>query len=423
MAMNTFANFPKSTPTTALEVIMDVMPIHLHCQQEAMSSCARLGEVATLNWQGTNNNKTHSVSHLRHWENAFQRHNINVEDSDACTAGIHPCYRANLESFSGHSKHRIHSEMNIYTDGSRLLQQTGAGYAIFDKHRLIHSDHARLPDHASVFQAEVTAVKAACDAVLNSNWKLPRFVKCFIDSQAAILALIKGDMTSKTVRDAAASLNKLSKKVVSITLVWIPAHRGHAGNELVDRLAKKGAVTSNPTKCLSVPKSKGFLRQEIKNAALADWEKEWKTQDHAQHCRSFYASPNPQKAAYAYKLARLELGRLVRIVTGHNNLRFFQTKIGLWTNPDCRLCGDGPETITHLINECPPLAYSSLEIFKGRMPDATMKWSVRELLEFSYVPAVNEAFEGDWKDDRRTATQSGPTLSGSESSDTTINDG
>ena len=41
----------------------------------------------------------------------------------------------------------------------------------------------------------------------------------------------------------------------------------------------------------------------------------------ANHSRSFYGGPNPSKAKFVdYKLARHELGRCIRIITGHNNL-------------------------------------------------------------------------------------------------------
>ena len=116
----------------------------------------------------------------------------------------------------------------------------------------------------------------------------------------------------------------------------------------------------------------------------------------ANHTKSFYAGPNPNKAKYVYKLARLELGRFVRIITGHNNLNFFQTKIGLLDEDTCRFCSGGKETITHLMNVCPRFITHQRDILMGSSPSADMKWSVRDLLEFSYIPGINEAFEGTW---------------------------
>ena len=53
MAINTFANFPKSTPTAALEVMLDVMPLHLFCVQEALAARTRLNSVLKFGWHGT----------------------------------------------------------------------------------------------------------------------------------------------------------------------------------------------------------------------------------------------------------------------------------------------------------------------------------------------------------------------------------
>ena len=33
---------------------------------------------------------------------------------------------------------------------------------------------------------------------------------------------------------------------------------------------------------------------------------------------------------------------------------------------------------------------------RDRIPTDDMMWSVRELLDFSYIPGINEAYEGTW---------------------------
>ena len=102
------------------------------------------------------------------------------------------------------------------------------------------------------------------------------------------------------------------------------------------------------------------------------------------------------KAKNVYKLARLELGRFVRIVTGHNNLSFFQTKIGLFNRATCRFCLEGQETITHLTTDCPRFVTARAKILRNEIPMSGMKWSVRALLDFSYLPGLIKAFEGSW---------------------------
>ena len=36
-----------------------------------------------------------------------------------------------------------------------------------------------------------------------------------------------------------------------------------------------------------------------------------------------------------------------------------------------------------------------------------MKWSVRNILDFSFTPALNEAYEGSWTNDDSTPVQPG----------------
>ena len=62
MAMNTFANFPKSTPTAALEIMLDIMPVHLFCQQEALATRCRLADVVGIDWAGKSDKKTATMT-------------------------------------------------------------------------------------------------------------------------------------------------------------------------------------------------------------------------------------------------------------------------------------------------------------------------------------------------------------------------
>ena len=54
----------------------------------------------------------------------------------------------------------------------------------------------------------------------------------------------------------------------------------------------------------------------------------------------------------------------------------------------------------HMLQVCPRLREARGGLFQDALPSDDMKWSVRKLLEFSYVPAVNETFEGGWEKER-----------------------
>ena len=395
MAMNTFANFPKSTPTSALEVILNVMPIHIFCQQEAMAAKARLHTLTPLDWDGTNKNKTHCTSHLRHWKNKLDAHNIDLNTQDTCRHTATKLFKTNTDSFDGSAKHRTPTQINIYTDGSRRDGRTGSGYVLYHRNREKISGHLRLPDYATVFQPEVVAVRDACRALLRDRGVVPRFVKIFIDSQATIRALSSPTITSKTVKEATDAINELAGLAKAVTLVWIPAHKGFSGNERADGLAKLGTLSAlDGAESIYLPKS--ALLSRIRGAALSDWGEEWNQQSKAAHSKSFFSRPCPKKSRFIYKLGRQDVGRMVRLISGHNNLNFFQHKIGLWRDPVCRFCGMGNETITHLIAECPCFVQTSRTFFQGSVPGPDMKWSVQSFLRFSYVPAIDDALEGTW---------------------------
>ena len=138
------------------------------------------------------------------------------------------------------------------------------------------------------------------------------------------------------------------------------------------------------------------LKNQIETYVYKRWANCWQQAIGASHTKHFYFSPQKHKARYVYKLARLELGRFVRIVTGHNNLNSFQTKIGLFNNPCCRLCGSNCENFIHFINDCPPLRQRRTEIFLDQIPCNDMAWSVRMLLDFSYTPTIDDALTGTW---------------------------
>ena len=306
-------------------------------------------------------------------------------------------FKINRDSFDGTSKHRQLSQYNVYTDGSVLDDRTGSGLAIYRAGKEIASEHFRLPDGSTVFQAEITAIAKGAEALLKMDRRDIKYVKFFVDSQAAIQAVGNAFISSRAVANAVDRLNELAECAKRVTINWIPAHKGHAGNERADDLAKWGTNETDNTRCLTIGKPDASVKSAVRNYVYKCWGKEWDQMRIANHTKSFYSRPCRNKAKYVYKLARLELGRFVRIVTGHNNLNFFQNKLGLSNVATCRFCGDGNETVTHILSVCSRFVSQRREIFSDKIPNPDMKWSVRDLLNLSYMPGLNEAYEGTWQ--------------------------
>ena len=107
MAINTFASFPRSTPTAALEIMLDILPLHLFCVQEAVMALIRLDEVLEFGWDGALHTKSHAVSHMKFLERKLMEYKIQPSNNDRCSELVWNLdYKINWDSFDGHSKHK-----------------------------------------------------------------------------------------------------------------------------------------------------------------------------------------------------------------------------------------------------------------------------------------------------------------------------
>ena len=75
-----------------------------------------------------------------------------------------------------------------FTDGSRTDDGVGAGFAIYHGKQTELRDKVCLPDTATVFQAEIVAIKEATQAILGFAEEY-KYVKFYVGSQGALSAL------------------------------------------------------------------------------------------------------------------------------------------------------------------------------------------------------------------------------------------
>ena len=91
-------------------------------------------------------------------------------------------FKINRDSFDGKAKHRQPTQYNVFTDGSKIDQQTGTGLVIYKGTKEINQNYFRLPDGTTVFQAEVTAIAKAAETLVQMNLEDMKYVKIFVDS-------------------------------------------------------------------------------------------------------------------------------------------------------------------------------------------------------------------------------------------------
>ena len=120
----------------------------------------------------------------------------------------------------------------------------------------------RLPNWATVFQAEIYAIEIACNKLVESG-ENPKYVKIFLDSQAAIKALYNREHDQNSVSRANKAINRLKDSASYVTVVWTRGYVGNIGNERADDLAKAGTLK---TTLEQIDRPLCYLKESIKKS-------------------------------------------------------------------------------------------------------------------------------------------------------------
>ena len=276
MASLAIAAVKTSTPSRGLSVVLGITPLHLHSAAVALATVARYPSLRYLPWNGLANTTRHSVSHRLHWNSLLNDSNIPPETDRLRTTAPLSTYRVIRDSFTGGSKYKQFSQINVYTDGSRSDHGVGSGFTIYEGSSLFFESSHSLPPSATVFQAELSAIFLAAEHILSEIRTLrPRYIKIFIDSRSALQALDSRRVKSSLVLQTMNKLNELATTARSVRLVWTKAHSGVRGNEAADLLAKKGADPLSASPPHAVLPAFGVARRAVASLCLSLWTKEW----------------------------------------------------------------------------------------------------------------------------------------------------
>ena len=379
----------KSISPNSLEIIYDVLPLPLYLQQKAIATHNRILPVITRP------NKPHPKSHLLHWESLIQDLGIIYPDIDRTNAlNLNNKFMINTDSFDNYTKHLMHSQLNVYTDGSKTHTGTGAGFVIYDKQKLVHKDYFPLSPTATVYQAEVIAIGKAAKFIVKFKKSLePKYVKIFTDSRSTLQALDHHKIKAQTVLDTVNALNTLGSITKRTTLNWIKAHNQHAGNDYADKMANIAAKCTEELE--PVPIANKLFKNHVKTAIYAEWIHQWTTQAPMKfkHTREFFPIMDPKYSKRLLKLNRYDLKLIVELITGHNNLRTFSTKIKTLPSIRCRFCNTSDETVLHLLLDC---KHFSTHRYQLKIPTHTpltsrniLNWSPALLLAFFKEPQLD----------------------------------
>ena len=196
----------------------------------------------------------------------------------------------------------IMTQINIFTDGSKTDAHCGAGYVIYDKNETLVEASIKLSYNATVFQAEIMAIREAAKAFISVRTETQLYIKILTDSQAAFQALAARTYTSKLVKETMEELNKLGKIVNRLEISWIKAHVGYKGNERADTLARSAEEKAKID--LHISDSWTSFKTLVWDAVFKEWTIRWSEDPTCRLTKIFYPIPNPTMQTKIFKLSR-----------------------------------------------------------------------------------------------------------------------
>ena len=365
-------NAMKTTATQAMEIIVNLKPIEIHIQGLALRSYLRLKRNG--NWSYVDGEVVKSINHtIRVTRLAKELTEITMPIDKLINKQRGECnFTSIIKSRGELINHHFRltplnsSTIHIYTDGSRTKSGSGFGYTTKGTH-IKQQGYRHLGGIATVFQAETMAIEAAAKHLVEINPR-GKNIKIYIDSQAAIKAISKYTVDSICVARAKEVLNTLGKSNC-VELIWIPAHLGHRGNEIADRLAKLGSSMND--KYVTCPEPYAPVPISYINGKINEWadkahQRKWMNPKDLRFCRQtrmFLRESKNNVWKHIQNKNRTYTMYTCQVLTGHanTNLHLFRMKIA--DTPECQQCGFHEETVEHLIGSCPRYNRLRLDLF------------------------------------------------------------
>ena len=387
LMLSTMMPIRRSTPSRSLEVMLNMVPLHLKIRENALCGMLRVLPDAKIRWDGLGKSK--QLGHLAWGKKELSKMGItNFNFDKTKVTNINRNFIVDIDSFQS-GKPDSNIDLKCYSDGSKYRGHTGYGFTITSGLMELESDNGYLGTQSTVFQAEITAISKCAEAIMEEP---AAEAIIYSDSQAALKALVSLHIKHKSVQKCISVLNEVSLNK-SITLAWVKAHAEYPGNERADNLAKMGTTRFNMT--VDVPYPVKWAKSLIAENTHKTWNQEWWDYPHARQTKIWFPYIKKKISKGLIKLSRQELGLLVQLLTGHNRLRYHSSKIDPSLDPTCRKCREEAESTWHVLGDCPSLMSWRLQSFNCHFLDNIPDWDLAQFRGFVAKAKLAELNKGE----------------------------
>ena len=248
----------------------------------------------------------------------------------------------------------------VYTDGSKKESGVGAAFVAQDPEgQNVGQGLFKLPDYCSNYQAEAVAQREG--VIWTKEVGHPGVQNWVIASDGgAVLASMKGQrrMTSlvgEVVREAGEGHS----------FVYVPGHRGHAGNEMADALAKEATVSGRRVE-VEIPRA--YTRRQCRDRSWQLWSQEWEALEDGTGMdgggAKVYLQFMPTLGCLRDKVWRGKAGgrRVLQLLSGHCNVGGYLASVKKQESGSCGYCGLEEEDVHHYLLRCPRWYMQRLEM-------------------------------------------------------------
>ena len=343
----------KSSPTDALEAIINLAPLFLFIESEAIMENYRvevseLPEVKKL--VDLNIKQLHKETTVL---------NMTISDKLKTKYNTRKNYAIRIPAREEWNNEELITnvfDLVWYTDGSKTENGVGAGVCSRNNEYFFP-----LGKFLTVFQAEVMAIIECVSLMLGEKISDKNIAIC-TDSQATLKALEQDEIKSKVVLECCIKLKELAMSN-QVTLLWVPGHSKIVGNEKADELAKKGSETKlfgpEPFCSLSINICKLEKKNWLYKAAVDYWCRAPKMK----YAKEIILFPESMRSRTLFQMSRRQLRIITMFLTGHGIFKEHLYKIGVVTDKLCRFCQEEDETAMHLFEDCVRFDYIRYLLF------------------------------------------------------------
>ncbi|GBN61632.1 hypothetical protein AVEN_76392-1 [Araneus ventricosus] len=250
---------------------------------------------------------------------------------------IHPSSIRKVQWDSG----SYSSELAIFTDGSKLDGGVGAAFHVIDgQHK--QDFQYRLEGHNSVFQAELSALQQAL--LWKRAHRPTQHCHVYTDSMSTLKVLQKFQPNNNLVEEVRALVDE------TVSLHWVKAHIGIAGNEAADK-----AATKKPTIDIHLQLSERSFKTRCKQLLLEHWQSMWEDEENTKGRFTFSILPEVSKSRCIHSR------NISQAATNHGFCPYYFRRFNIKTCT-CRCGEDSTDDNQHYAQFCPLTSHLRIKI-------------------------------------------------------------